>query len=267
MQLSATPVTVQEILPWRDLYRQEMNCQIVRDSFHARQGWTQEYRLTVDDAAVGYGSVVVGGPWQGQPTVFEFYVLPQHRWRVFDLFETLLAASGAEAIEAQSNDTLLTMMLHTFADNVTAEKILFHDRLTTHLAAGGAQFRAATPEDETRMFAHQVEPVGDWLLELDGAIAATGGLLFHYNRPYGDLYMEVAEPFRRRGLGAYLVQELKRVCYEMGSVPAARCDLSNIASRQTLQKAGFVPCGHLVRGVSAAGGCKSSGYPFRREAG
>jgi GNAT superfamily N-acetyltransferase len=36
-------------------------------------------------------------------------------------------------------------------------------------------------------------------------------LFFHYNPPYGDVYMEVAEPFRRRGLGAYLVQELKRI--------------------------------------------------------
>ena len=50
--------------------------------------------------------------------------------------------------------------------------------------------------------------------------------------------MEVAEAFRKRGLGCYLVQELKRVCYEQGSVPAARCSPTNIPSRKTLQKAG-----------------------------
>ena len=88
--------------------------------------------------------------------------------------------------------------------------------------------------------------IGCWRLK--AKIAATGGILFHYNRPYGDIYMEVAEPFRKRGLGCYLVQELKRVCYEQGSVPAARCSLTNIASRKTLQKAGFVPCGHLLTG-------------------
>jgi GNAT superfamily N-acetyltransferase len=60
--------------------------------------------------------------------------------------------------------------------------------------------------------------------------------------------MKVAEPFRKRGLGTYLVQELKRVCYERGSVPAARCNPTNIASRKTLQKAGFVPCGHILTG-------------------
>jgi GNAT superfamily N-acetyltransferase len=80
-------------------------------------------------------------------------------------------------------------------------------------------------------------------------VAAGGDILFHYNRPYGDIYMKVAEPFRRRGVGTYLVQELKRVCYQGGSVPAARCNPTNIASRQTLQRAGFVPCGHIVKGT------------------
>jgi GNAT superfamily N-acetyltransferase len=60
--------------------------------------------------------------------------------------------------------------------------------------------------------------------------------------------MEVAEPFRRRGLGRYLVQELKRICYQMGSVPCARCNTENVASRKTLQKAGFAPCAHILIG-------------------
>ena len=60
--------------------------------------------------------------------------------------------------------------------------------------------------------------------------------------------MDVAEAFRRRGLGAFIVQELKRVCYEGGSVPAARCGADNVPSRRTLQKAGFVPCGHILNG-------------------
>jgi predicted GNAT family acetyltransferase len=61
--------------------------------------------------------------------------------------------------------------------------------------------------------------------------------------------MEVAEPYRRRGLGSFLVQELKRICYESGSVPCARCNPDNVASRKTLQVAGFVPCAHILTGV------------------
>jgi GNAT superfamily N-acetyltransferase len=243
----AKAVAVQEILPWRDLYRQEMNCQIVHDSLHGRQGWTEEYFLCVDATTLGYGSIAVGGPWKGKPTVFEFYVLPDQRSRVFDLFSALLTTSGAIGIEVQTNDPLLTVMFHTFTQDPKTESILFHDKITTALAPRGAVFRRTAPNDV--LFPHGHEPEGDWVVEVDGRIAATGGILFHYNRPYGDIYMEVAEEFRGRGLGSYLVQELKGVCYEGGSVPAARCGASNVASRKTLQKAGFVPCGNILSGV------------------
>jgi hypothetical protein len=71
------------------------------------------------------------------------------------------------------------------------------------------------------------------VLEFDGNVVAQGGILFHYNRSYGDIYMEVAGPFRRRGLGSYFVQELKRAAYDLGSVPCARCNTTNIPSRRT----------------------------------
>jgi len=87
------------------------------------------------------------------------------------------------------------------------------------------------------------------VVDIDGRVAASGGVLFHYNRPYGDIYLDVEEPFRRRGVGSFLVQELKRACYEGGHVPAARCNTGNVASQRTLQRAGFVPCGHILKGV------------------
>ena len=160
MSALATLTTVDAVLPVRVRYRQEMNCQIVHDSIHRRDGWTRTYVFTVSGAIAGFGSVAIAGPWQDKPTVFEFYVLPEHRARVFDLFEACLSASGARFMEVQSSDALLTVMLH----------------------------------------------------------------------------------------GSYLVQELKRLAYELGSVPCARCSSSNIASRKTLQKAGLVPYAHILNG-------------------
>lgn len=187
-----------------------------------------------------------------KPTIYEFHVAPPARNRVFDLFQALLAASGAVAIETQSNDPQLTVMLHAFARDVASESILFHDRLTTsHPPPPGVTFRPAMAADAARITEQKLDSGAKWLLESDGKVAATGGILFHYNRPYGDIFMAVAEEFRRRGLGSYLVQELKRVCYENGDVPAARCNPTNAPSRATLQKAGFVPCGHILTGAIA----------------
>ena len=254
MQAQAKLSSAPDVLPLRERYREEMNCQIVHDSIHRRAGWTLTYLLHIGGVAVGFGSVAIGGPWKDKPTLFEFYVLPEHRARAFNLFETFLANSHPGFMEIQSNDPLLSVMFHTYARDSASEKIVFHDKVTTALPAKGATLHCVTSAEETRMCVEQRQGGPEWRLELDGQVAGQGGILFHYNRPYGDIYMEVAEPFRRRGLGSWLVQELKHAAYELGAIPCARCSPNNIASRRTLQKAGFVPFAHMLTGVMGRGG-------------
>jgi GNAT superfamily N-acetyltransferase len=250
MSFSAIPVPVQDILPLRKLYRQEMKCQIVHDSLHSREGWTQSYLLKAGTTTAGYGAIAVAGPWLGTRTAFEFHVVPEYRLHLFDLFAVFAATAGVTAFEVQTNDGPLTLILHAWCRHTTSEKIVCHDKFTSALPANGTLFRRASADDAARIFPHQMEPVGDWLLELAGEIVATGGILYHYNKPYGDIYMEVAPAFRQRGFGAYLVQELKRICYVAGNVPCARYSPTNLASRKTLQKAGFAPCAHILVGQS-----------------
>jgi GNAT superfamily N-acetyltransferase len=83
---------------------------------------------------------------------------------------------------------------------------------------------------------------------LNGEVVATGGFLLLYNKPFADLYMEVREDCRRRGIASFLMQELKKECYLAGRVPAARCELRNVASRAALLKAGFCVCGFVLMG-------------------
>jgi GNAT superfamily N-acetyltransferase len=244
---SAAPTDLDRIRSWRSSYRREMHCQIVHDSIHERDGWTDEYLLSVNGIGVGYGSVAVGGPWTEQPAVYEFYVGPDHRPEMFELFEALLRTSGVPRIEVQSNDPFAATMLHAFAVDVQTEAILFHDQRQTSWQPDDAVFRQPTPEESPDMPDDQRRWCG--VVEIGGEIAASGGVLFHYNPPFGDVYMEVEEPFRRRGIGSFLVQGLKRLCYEGGYVPAARCRPDNIASRRTLERAGFAPCGHMLTGA------------------
>lgn len=246
MQLQALLSSSDSILPLRTRHRIEMNCQIVHDSIHRREGWTLSYLLDLDGVAVGFGSVAIAGPWKDRPTIFEFYILPPYRYRAFALFDVFLAASGARFFEVQSNDALLNVMFHTYGRDIASEKIVFADEITTSLPANGAVLRPVTSEVETLACLEQRQGGGEWVLDVDGVTAAKGGILFHYNRPYGDIYMEVRESFRQRGLGGYLVQELKRECYRLGAVPTARCSPANLASRRTLQKAGFVPFAHIL---------------------
>jgi GNAT superfamily N-acetyltransferase len=248
MLISVRACELDEIALLREFYREEMGCQIIHDSIHARSGWTTEYALDVNGACIGYGSVAIGGPWSTTHALYEFFVRQDQRLRVFDAFAALVSASAPAMIETQTNAPILSLMLHTFASNVSAEAILFEDRFDTRLAPEGAGFRATESKDEERLRMLDLDDGAAWAVTWNGEIAGAGGVLYHYNRPYGDIYMKIAEPFRGRGLGAYLVQELKAACRARGSVPAARCNVANIASRRTLQKAGFVPCGNLVTG-------------------
>jgi GNAT superfamily N-acetyltransferase len=246
---TAQRVALEEIAPWRDMYRHEMNCQIIHDDIHARKGWSEEYALRVGEAVVGYGSVAVAGPWKEKPTIYEFFVAQNFRNCAFELFEIFWRESGAKFMEVQSNSTLLFVMLHTFATNVVTESILFRDEMKTELVVAGAKFRKVEKADVAAIEEHKLDDSAEWGIEVEGKLVAAGDILYHYNRPYGDIYMKVAEPFRQRGFGSLLVQELKRVCYEGGSIPGARCNPTNVASRKTLQRAGFVPFGHILDGV------------------
>jgi hypothetical protein len=248
MTIDSRVTHLDEIAPFREEYRREMNCQIIYDSIHSRSGWTREHALVLDGTLVGYGSVVLAGPWQENPALYEFYVVREHRMHIFDLFASLLAVCGAKTIEAQSNDRFLTVMLHPFARNLRTGSILFEDAFETQHQPIGAKFRARITDDIENLREHGLDDGAGWIVTMNSEIAGAGDVLYHYNWPYGDIYMKIAEPFRLKGLGAYLVQELKAVCRANGRVPVARCNVQNLPSRKTLQRAGFVPCGNIVAG-------------------
>ena len=58
----ATTSTADAVLPLRVRCRQEMNCQIVHDSIHRRDGWKVTYIFNVDGVTAGFGSIALAGP-------------------------------------------------------------------------------------------------------------------------------------------------------------------------------------------------------------
>lgn len=199
----------------------------------------------IDGVEIGYGSIK-GQELADRDTIFEFYVSQPFRKHASLAFSEFIAASGAQFIECQSNDLLLSAMLYEFSHNISADAVLFKDHAVTEHKIPEVVFRARRADDS--IFEHKIEPVGDYVLEIAGEVVATGGFALHYNMPFADLYMEVNAEFRRRGLGTFSIQELKRACYLAGRVPAARCSIQNQASRATLCKAGMKVAGFMLKG-------------------
>jgi RimJ/RimL family protein N-acetyltransferase len=244
MKIRAFRADFKDVEGMRDLYRTKAACQIVRDSALIR-GRADSYLIEIDGKIGGYGGI-----WnEYYPNrIMEFFSLPETRTTASQMFRALITAGEATQIEAQTNIDELYSMLRKFTASFSESAFLFADRIKTNLPCPRGHFRSAATIDAKSIFVHQHEPVGDWLVEIDGIVAGTAGVYYHYNPPYGDVYMEVADQFRRQGFGSYLVQEMKRICYRSGKIPAARCNPDNAASRATLEKAGFAICGSLVVG-------------------
>jgi GNAT superfamily N-acetyltransferase len=245
MDLKINKVSLKDVLPLRKLFLQENNFQIRYDACHAR-GWTDSYLITIDDADVGYGSIKGREDLSLRDAIFEFYLTPKSRKYSNSAFEMLIKSSGVKRIECQSNEYLLSSMLFEFSGQVSSDVILFEDDQFAFLNIPGAIFRKKTIGDQS--FDHKSEPDGDYVIETEGEIVATGGFLLHYNFPFADLYMEVREDQRKKGYGSLMIQELRKACFDAGRVPAARCNITNKASKATLIKGGLRIAGYMLTG-------------------
>ena len=250
MNLKIVKTSLESIQPLRALFLQENNFQVRYDACHIR-GWADEYIVRVDDVEIGYGSVKGKDDLKDRDAIFEFYVIPAFRNRAVPIFAGLIKASGVIYIECQSNDLLLSAMIFEFAKSIFSDVVLFKAGTVTYHHFNEVIFRKKMDTD--RLFEHKHEPEGDYVIERSGEIVGSGGFLLHYNKPFADLYMEVEPGSRQQGYGSFLIQEIKKVCYLAGRVPAARCGISNPASKATLIKAGMEVAGYMLTGeINAA---------------
>jgi GNAT superfamily N-acetyltransferase len=245
VELKIVKTDLETIQPLRNLFLQEKNFQVRYDSCHWR-GWADEYVFIDGGAQIGYGSVMGKDDLKLRDSIFEFYLVPEFRNRAAVIFVELIKASEVIYIECQSNDLLLSGMLCEFAKNISSDVVLFKAGAETHHTFDDVIFRRKLDTD--RLFDHHSEPEGDYVLEKNGEIVASGGFLLHYNKPFADLYMEVQAQHRRKGYGSFLIQEVKKVCYLAGRVPAARCNITNPASKATLLKGGMEIAGYMLTG-------------------
>lgn len=245
MDVQVNKTELKEILPFRTQFLQENSFQIRYDACHIR-GWSDSYLLTINGKKVGYGSIKGKEELKDRDAIFEFYVLPFYRKMASLLFSTLLKSSKAKYIECQSNDLLLTSMQYEFAKDINADVVLFEDCVTTRHKKYEVIFRLRKAGDN--VFGKKASDAGAYILEKGGEIIADGGFLLHYNIPFADLYMEVKKEYQNQGYGSFILQELKRECYLANRIPAARCNMTNKASKATLIKAGMRVCGFMLTG-------------------
>ena len=222
-----------------------MNCQVRYDACHERN-WSDSYLCQLDGKAIAYGSIKGLDALKDRDTLFEFYVQPAFEKHKRSIFEALVKASQAQFAECQTNDPFLRPLVFEYAHEIESKVMLFAAGQETGWEEATFRFRERSVGD-ILIGLNEQDP-GRFVLAKGKEAVAMGGFLTHYNEPFADLYMEVREDMRRQNLGTYLVQELKKACVAAGKTPAARCNISNEASRLTLEKAGMNICGYMLAG-------------------
>ena len=244
MKLNVTKVSLEHILPLRQQYLKEVNCQIRYHACHERN-WSDSFLISSDQEDIGYGSVKGRDDLHKRDAIFEFYVLPQWRSQVVQIYAYLVKEVEVPYVECQTNDFLHTPLVLEFAKKINADTILFAEGQETKWESKEGIVRLR--EEQDPVF-EKNKDAGAYVMEVGGEVVASGGFLQHYNPPFADLYMETRHDCRRLGHGTFMVQELKKLTREAGRVPAARCRLNNHASRATLCKAGMSIAGYMLHG-------------------
>lgn len=237
MKIKVIKTSLAEISALRDLFLAESPFQFVYHKTYAA-GWADTYLFTINGKQVGYGAIWGKDRREDRDAVFEFYLLKPFRKLADKIFSEFQKGSGAKYIECQTNDPLLTAVLFDRTVNINVQAILFEDSFQTKFKIPHTIFRQNDIKDDGPYY----------VLEENGNIVASGGYVWNYNFPFIDMYYEVEENHRQRGFGTLIAQELKNEAYRMNRIPAARCNVSNKASKATLLKAGMRICGHILTG-------------------
>ena len=226
-----------DIEPHRRLFLAQAKFQFVYNKCHGA-GWVDVYLFKLNEFSVGYGSVWGKDKREDRDTICEFFLDEPYRKYARQIFALFVKTAGAGFIQCQTNDILLAGMAFESAKNINTEAILFETAYETAFTINSAQFIKSRSSEEWNTYS----------IQKDGEVVATGGFVWNYNYPYIDIYYEVKENFRKQGYGTLITQELKKEAYQLGRIPAARCNVNNQASKATLLKAGMRVCGYMVIG-------------------
>jgi GNAT superfamily N-acetyltransferase len=208
-----------------------------------------------DDREIGYAVI------HGAETLVELHVRTAELRCVAAAFEALAGARGVRRILAKSFDPTLMFVALLRPRQVRTTGLLYRVIVEADFAAdAGIGVRAATPNDLALLLRLGAD-FFDGPAEIEDYIAAGGLMIYEAGdgalgagvmkrvvsgRDDVDIGMVVDPGRRRRGNGAYIVAHLKSYCLAKGWRPICGCAVHNLASRRTLERAGFASRHGLV---------------------
>lgn len=208
------------------------------------------YEISYNNKDVGYFSV------NSHKTLVEFYIFKEYYMYSQEIFDYIIKSYMVEAAGVSTKQSEFLSLCLDFQKSVYVLSYLFNDAENKKYELDcyeNLSFRLAKKSD-IQAINNKCEPRSEEyyeeLIENDQLfVLYEGDILLgigefrisktHHGQ-YGDIGMVVAEEHRRKGVGTYIIIQLKEHCYRNNLKPMASCDSKNFASMKTLIKAGFI---------------------------
>ncbi|HEX8729935.1 MAG TPA: GNAT family N-acetyltransferase [Ktedonobacterales bacterium] len=188
--------------------------------------------------------------------------------RAQELFHWIISTHGIQHAMTSTIEPLYFSLCLDVQRSITLHSYLFRDHQRRELLSGLSRgfFRKAEKselDELVRFYRANTEGSGKWIApfvnrRLDRAelfvlhdeqtlVGAGECIPSQTQAPYADLGMVVARTHRGRGVGSFLLTQLKNLCYAAGWKPICSCEASNLASKKAIERAGFISEQRLVK--------------------
>lgn len=212
-------------------------------------GNSQCYIINYNGQKVGHCFI------DSKKTLVQFHVIKEHYLNATEIFEYLLSNELVKNASVSTKETEFLSLCLDYQKSISIDSYLFTDikNIESHLTNfENISFRLATNDDIEIIkikcdaafegyYEDLIENDQLFVLYSNDILLGIGEFrIFKSDHRYGDIGMVVAEDYRKKGIGTYIITQLKEHCYKNNLKPMACCNPKNIASRKTLEKSGFI---------------------------
>jgi predicted acetyltransferase len=216
-------------------------------------GESKCYKININTVCVGYCCI------DSQKTLWQFYLIQSAVIYSQKVFKFLIDMNYIVAAECLTYDHLLMSLCLDFHKKANCSGYIFRDDANMQCqinSCGNIKYRIATKEDYNQLSEiDSITPNLAFFYNLDDSIHNKEVFIFFSDeeiigagtckkvwnsKNYYDIGMVVAKKHRHKGIGTYIIKRLKEYCYDRNYVPICGCAYSNIASKKTLERAGFI---------------------------
>ncbi|GCF11736.1 GNAT family N-acetyltransferase [Dictyobacter arantiisoli] len=200
--------------------------------------------------------------------LLRFHLLENYQARAQEIFSWIISTYGIQRAIASTIEPMYFSLCLDLQKSIVLHSYLFRDHKRIELSSGLSNgiFRKAEKQeldDIVLFYRTNIEGAGEWVKDFlydrldrdelfvlydQQTLVATGECIPSQKQsPYADLGMVVAQAYRGRGLGSFMLTQLKKYCYEVGYNPICSCEADNHASKRAIEKAGFISEHRIIK--------------------